>query len=198
MDEAGTLGVGHNHNEAAVLGDVIPSVALPNIPSVALPNICFDTATPLYKSLDDEPFLVKDNFRVISQALFDTDGGSTHAYACLRGHSVEFYHYVLLRSITDTNLFDTIRYIFSEVLGAKFYPSVLIDKIPLPFHLTFSNFNIPTGKSANKRKARSKATCRSSPLLPSHVNRGAERHQICQQPGGRIGTCSQRKAREGI
>jgi hypothetical protein len=69
----------------------------------------------LYKSLNDKslnevPFLVKDNFKFLSRALFDTDGGSTHAYTCLRSHSIELYDYMLLRSITDVNLFDTIRY----------------------------------------------------------------------------------------
>ncbi len=108
-DEEGTLGVGHNHEEAAVLGDVIPSVALPSIWTDTADKVPHIPPAPLYKSLDEVPFLVKDNFRILSQALFDTDGGSTHAYACLRGHSVEFYHYMLLRSITDGNLFDTIR-----------------------------------------------------------------------------------------
>lgn len=100
-DEEGTGGVGHNHDEATVFGDVIPSVVLP--------SAWIDSFIPLYKSLDDVPFLVKDNFSILSQALFDTDGGSTYAYACLRGHSVTFYHYMQLRSITDVNLFDTIR-----------------------------------------------------------------------------------------
>lgn len=89
-DKTGAAGMGHNHSEkSAVMGSIPPTL--------------------LYKSLDDVPILVKDNFRILSQALFDTDGGSTYAYACVRGHSVEFYHYMLLRSITDANLFDTIR-----------------------------------------------------------------------------------------
>lgn len=87
-DKQDTKGVGHNHHDG-------PAVDI--------------TSTVPYASLDDVPYLVKENFKILSRALFDTDGGLTHAYSCLRGHSAEFYQYMLLQNITDANLFDFIR-----------------------------------------------------------------------------------------